>query len=454
MKQSKDKNLNADTSAKEVESTAEAQPVRTFIDDIARLKRENKLTQKDISQINPNIIDKIRQINEKRKKGENSDDFYQKSIKQEEDTEKQEGKQFTQGIYSSSSPSKDRIKPNISRLEEITRNIESKYFSEETDHPKPTIVAQQETIKPKISEIKIVADKLEEKKEETMDEKIEAKKKTLTEAVSAIQKEEESLKTRETEIEKEKDQIEMENKSRRDLEVETERQENELRKQKNETKNSKERQELEKKRQSKEDERQRIEQDRWNTDQNIANFKKQIEDIKKQELILEEKKARNEDEIQKLERKQLVIRAETEKLEIIKKLADTKKVRAELETEWKDIFNKTAEARDKEVAIIKRKNIIEAEIQTLETQEHKATDPKEIHKTEEDRWKKDKELRDLEEENLVAEEKKSSLEEFLIKIETKCREVLHIEKEMLDKATEIDRIISASEQDIKSAKQP
>ncbi len=444
MEQSKDKNLNADTSAKEVGATSEARPVRTFIDDIARLKRENKLTQKDISQISPNIIDKIRQINETRNKEENSDDFYQKSIRQEADTKKQEDKQFTQGIPSLSSPSKDGTKPKISRLEEITRNIESKYFSEKIERPKPTVVAPQETIKPKISEIKIVADKPEEKKEETMDEKIEAKKETLKKAVLATQKEEESLKTREVEIEKEKGQIEMENKSRRDLEVETERQENELRKQKNEAENAKGRQDLEKKRQSKEDERQRIEMGRWNADQNIANLEKQIEDIKKQESLLEEKEARNETEIQKLEKKQLAIRAETEKLEIIKKLADTKKMQAELETEWKDISNKITEARDKKTAINKRKNIIETEIQTLEMQEHKATDATEIHKTEENRWKKDRELRRLEEENLIAEEKESSLEESLIKIETKSREVLHIEKEMLDKATEVDRIISSS----------
>lgn len=447
MKQDSDKNLGAGNHIKKTEAIAEARPVRTFIDDVAKLKRENKLTQKDISQISPNIIDKIRQLNETRDEKENLDEFYQKAVKQE-------GEKFTQDISSLSPQPKDGTKTKISRLEEITRNIESKYFSEEIERPKPTVAPQQETNNPKINEVGMTANKPEEKKATTPYEKIEDEKAEFKKTVLTIQKEKEDLETKRLEIKEERSRIELENKSRKELETKIEKQENELRKQKNESENSKMRQELEKQRQNKEDERQRIELERWNMEQNIANLDKRIEDVKKEESVLAEKEERNKAEIQKLEKKQLAIRAKTEKLEIITKLADTKKIRAELETEWKDVFNKTKEARDERALIGKRGNIIETEIQALETQEHKVADPAEIHKIEEMRWKKDKDLRGLEEESLTAEERVVSLEESLVEIETKSREVIHTEQEILDKVAEIDRIISASEQDAKNEKQP
>lgn len=484
MQQNNDKNQSINSNIKETGATTEARPVRTFIDDIARLKKENKLTQKDISQIAPNIINKIRQLDETRNKEESSDEFYQRAIKQETDkfagntnsdtpkeqepvlktekaksdttkgAEKQKDEKSTRDISSLSPQFKYGHKTKISRLEEITRNIESKYFSEETKHPKPATASQQETNNSRINEVKITADKPEEKKEATPYEKIEDKKTEFEKAVLTIQKEKEGLEIKRLEIKEERSRIEIENKSRKELETEIEKQENELRKQKNEAENAKMRQELEKQRQNKEDERQRIEMERWNADQTIANLDKRIEDIRKEELVIAEKEARNKEEIRKWERKQLAIRARAENLETIKKLADTKKMRAELETEWKVVFNKTKEARDERASIEKRKNIIETEIQALEMQEHKVTDPTEIHKFEEARWKKDKELRGLEEESLIAEEKEASLEESLTKIETKSREVIHTEQEILDKVAEIDRIISASEQDIKNTKQP
>lgn len=448
MKQSNNKNPDTNNHTEQIESVDKARPVHTFIDDVAKLKKDNKLTQKDISQIAPNIIDKVDQLDETRNKKESLDQIYQEVIKQEDE-------KITQDIPSLSPQIKAEVETKISRPEEITQNIEAKYFSEKIEQPKPTINQQQETSNLKANETNTITDKYEEKKKEaTPYEKIENEKAKLEEAILAIQKEKEYLETKEAEIKEEKNRIELENKSRKELETEIEEQENELRKQKNEAGNVKERQELEKKRQNKEDERQQIETERWNADQNIADLKKQIDNLKKDELIIVEKEARNKAEIQKLERKQLLIRSKAEKLEIIKKLTDAKKMRAELETEWNDISNKIKATEDEIVLIGKRKNIIETEIQTLEGREHKAVDPTEIHKIEEARWEKDRALRGLEEESLITEEKKAPLEESLIKIETQSREVIHTEQEMLDKLSEIDRIISTSEQDIKTQKNP
>lgn len=437
MRQNDNKNLSDANLSTEIETTAEARPVRTFVDDIARLKRENKLTQKDISQIDTSIMDKIRQIEEARNEKVNSEQFYQKSAKQED-------KQFASGVSSSLLSPKNETETALSRLEIITQNIEKKYFSEEAESLEPNLAARQEINKPEITEARKTEIKPEKKKEATPEEKNEEEKALIQEALSAIQKEEVSLKTRRTEIKEKKERIEQENKSRKELEAKTEREEEELRKQKNEAETAKERQEWEKKRQNKEDERQQIERERWDADQNIANLEKRIEEIKKQESILTQKKERNEIEIQKLEKKRLVIRAEKEKPEIVKKLADAKKRRAELETEWKDISGKMAEIGNKKITIEKRKNIIETEIQTLETREYKSADPTETHKIEEERWKKDGDFRGLEEENLTAEKEEAFLKESLIKLEAKSRETLHTEQETLDKMAEIDKIISAS----------
>ncbi len=474
MQQNDDKNLNNDDSLEEIEKTAETRSVRTFIDDIARLEREKKLTKKDISQIDPKIIDKIHRLSETEDKKEDLDKFNQKSKDQSRGkfyssinksvsrgqefiiesktpgpnrkrvAEKPEDRQFAQDISSSSSP-KTEAEAALSILEKMTQNIEPKSFSTEAKHPKSDSATQQETDKPRIDEAKIREAKPEVKREMTPEEKLETQKKSLKEALSAIQDKEEELKTKEAEIKEEKQRVELENKLGKGLEAETERQENELRKQKKDAKTSKERQGWEKKRQSKEDERQQIERKRWNMDQDIENLEKRIKDVKKQGAVFLRKEVSIEAEIQKMTRKQLAIQAKTEKLEIVKKLDDIKKMRAKLETDWKDISDKTKEARDKEDLIDKRKNIIETEIQTLETREHKAVNPIEIHKIEEVRWKKDEELRDSEEEKRITEEQEASLGESLTELEAKSREVLHTEKEMLDKIVELDRIISVAE---------
>ncbi|MBU6430835.1 hypothetical protein KGQ29_00440 [Patescibacteria group bacterium] len=469
MQQEDTKKLDNGESAEEIEKTDEARSVRTFIDDIARLEQEKKLTKKDISQIDPKIMEKIHRLGEMEDEKDGMEKLYQKSMNQsadkfhgnidknafirkefiiESETSELNGKRMTEKTENRQAEAKMFLKG----LEKTARNIDPKPFPAETERLKPNSASEQETSKPKIDEAKNTEAKPEAKREATLEEKLEAQKRSLKEAISEIQKKEEELRTKEAEIKEEKERIDLENKSRKELEAETERQENELRKQKYGAKTPKERRELEKKRQNKEDERQRIERERWDMDQNIANLEKRIEDIKKQEVVLAKKEASIGTEIQKTEIKQLAIRAEAEKSEMFKKLDEIKKARAKLETDWKDISDKAKETRDKEILIDKRKNVIETEIQTLETREHKAENPIEIHKIEEARWKKDGELRGSEEEKLIIEEQEASLEESLAEIEAKSREVLHTEQEMLDKMAELDRIISAAEQENKKNK--
>ncbi len=137
------------------------------------------------------------------------------------------------------------------------------------------------------------------------------------------------------------------------------------------------------------------------------------------------------------------MQAEVDKKELLDKIAEVKIDRADLEKRWRDMMVDMQKIRDRKTAITKQEGMVEAEIETLEAEEHAATTPEAEHAAEQKRWDKDAELRKLEEEEWDTADKETSTQQSLKDLEEKSQAVLHSEKELKTKLDELDALIQA-----------
>ncbi len=220
--------------------------------------------------------------------------------------------------------------------------------------------------------------------------------------------------------------------------------ENLIREQERDVESSAEKQVLEKKRWALEDERQRIENQRWNIDQLILGFEKEIQEAHQNKLDLIQNEQNTQKQLDSVKKQEIALQAEAEKKTQLGKLEIIKNSRRKLETVWKELIDKKSELAQHKNAVADQVTTVESDIDKLETQESKSSDPVKTHELETARWKKDTELRNLEQEEWLTDEQTAVLQKSIDEVQKKSQEVLHLEKIISEQIGELDKLINAA----------
>jgi chromosome segregation ATPase len=408
------------------EESTEVKQLRTYTNDIAELILTNKLSEKELAHIDPRIVEAVR-----------SGEYTKKFIIPKKVKSKNLSDALANELHDKEMP--DQML-DLDQLESVAQK--TRLAGTPSSIPEPSLKSVEALPVEKTEELKqpdIVLP--EEKKELTPAEQLKQEEQQLEAELVSFKDEEKRLHDKEASLGTEIDAAKTKSQPLKLREQEVEKQETDVEQKVRQSGSPLEKRDLEKQRWNLEDERQHIEQERWTMDERIITLEKEINENKKQEAALDTKEAQTAKKLQKVKKKEIAMEAQGKKEELAKKFEDIKNSRAQLETAWKDIMSKKQAVTEKEQEIAKQKETLESEIKSIDTSEHKASNPATIHEIESERWKKDKELRNVEEREWHAGEEELALQKSIADIEKQSQEVLHLERTTKNQIDELDALI-------------
>ena len=448
------KEETTDDNTERKDNTNIIQPLTTMRGDLARLLRDKKISEGEISKWNRKFKDEAL--------------AYEKSGGDEEFIKKlnafldsggapttQEHRTMGKGVDSLiENTSRDFLAEQIPKARARTEKLKTELSDKKEVAPlpapnEPEIVftrptpTQSATLAPDKPEIAPVRVPIEEKKPEPIKEiPIEIQLKTeqtkLEHELAKFPTQEKDSDETIRKLEEQRERLLNFLDPLRAKEKELEEKEADIERERGQASDEKTRRELEERRWIVEDRRREIEQKRWNTDQEIIKIQTEIGTITEKKDALLGEKSLVEEKLATVKRKIEGQRAEKERAELIKKLDVVEKLKDPLELEFIALNEKRKKLSDTIAKLSREVESYKDKIKDVDFAERSAKTAREQHENEVERWATEEKVRAAEKRLWLLEDEILKLKEVVGLIKTKYQKILTVEDALHEKIKDLE----------------